>query len=168
MDVKKIGTSFCTISKDEILRKDFSLLISYINTISLPQIKAGSEDFSKIILSIDGYNHDSRSLWQIPEVIDWFKELHINHPYAPIFLTPGSVQIYFMILTPVAKTITAHELRDKKAPVALLLDVFAGRNYFFPKVLGNDYKRLEPILKKADKACSDAVINLVNGIAEPL
>lgn len=168
MDVKKIGISICVIPKEHILQMDFSMLLRHISLISLPQIKAGETNYSKLVISIDGYNDDSRPLWQIPEVIKWFKELHLNHPYMPLFLTPGSVQVYFQVLIPIAKNIIPESLRDKNEPVGLLLHTFEGRNAYFSEALGDDYDRLQYILNAADKSVADAVINLVNGVQEPL
>ena len=163
-----IGTSFVVIPQADILKKSFSVLLNHINSVSLPQIKSEDGNYSKMVISINGYDNDARPLWEIPEVVEWFKELHKEHPYMPLFLSPGSVQVYFQVLRPIAHSIIPKEYRDQKDLVGLLLHTLSERNKYFSHVLGSTYNRYQPILDAADKSVADAVINLSKGIEEPL
>lgn len=165
---RNIGTSFLIIPKTDILKRNFSALLSFINSISLPQIKAGDKNYAKMVISIDGYDSDERPIWEIPEVVEWFKELHRQHPYMPLFLSPGTVQVYFGVLQPIARSIVPAEYRDNKDLVGLLLHTLAERNKYFFAALGSDYDRCKSILNTADKSVADAVTKLVQGIKEPL
>jgi len=169
IDIQKtVGTSFLVIPKAHVLNKNFSILLAFINLISLPQIKSGDKNYAKIVIAINGYDNDARPLWNIPEVVEWFKELHMKHPYMPLFLSRGSVQVYFEVLRPIAHSIIPAEYKDKKDLVGLLLHTFSERNKYFAHVLQGDYDRCQSILKAADKSFGDAVTNLVNGIVEPI
>jgi hypothetical protein len=169
IDTKKaVGTSFLAIPKAHVLNKNYSMLLDFINSISLPQIKSGDKNYAKIVIAINGYDNDVRTLWNIPEVVEWFKELHMKHPYMPLFLSPGSVQVYFEVLRPIAHSIIPPEFKDKKDLVGLLLHTFSERNKYFAHVLHDDYDLCQSILEAADKSVGDAVTNLANGIIEPL
>lgn len=166
---RRIGISYVIVEKADILKKSVPVfLLDYINLISLPQIKSGDGNYSKMVLTINGYDNDARPLWDIPEVVEWYRELHTKHPYMPLFLTPGSVQVYFQVLRPIAYSIIPAEYRDKKDLVGLLLHTLSERNKYFSGVLGSDYDRCQSILNAADKSVADAVTNLVKGIEEPL
>jgi ankyrin repeat protein len=163
-----IGTSFVVIPRADILKKSFSVLLGHINSVSLPQIKSGDGNYSKMVIAINGYDNDDRPLWDIPEVIEWFKELHKKHPYMPLFLSPGSVQVYFQVLKPLAHSIIPADYSNQKDLVGLLLHTLQERNNYFSRVLGSDYDRCKPMLDAADKSVGNAVTNLVKRIVEPL
>jgi hypothetical protein len=165
--VKRIGTSILIISKEDILKRNFSTLLFHITSVSLPQIKAGDKNYSKTVISIDGYNNDARPLWKIPEVVKWFEGLHRRHPYIPLFLSSGSVQLYFLILKPIAFRVLPPEYRGMNDLVGLLAHTMAERNKYFIAILGGDYERCQPILINADKLVSDAVTKLIQGVQEP-
>ncbi|GEM_PF-5708771 len=165
---KKIGTSYVVIGKMEIARKNYSFLTEFINSISLPQIKSGDGNYARMVIAINGYDDDVRSLWDIPEVVEWYKDLHNHHPYMPLFLSPGSVQVYFRVLGPIAHTIVPPEYCNQKDLVSLLMHTLAERNKFFSHVLGSEFERYQRILGAADEAVTNAVINLTNGIQEPV
>jgi hypothetical protein len=151
------------------LKKSVPLfLLEFINSISLPQIKSGNENYSKMVLTINGYDNDARPLWDIPEVVEWYRELHTKYPYMPLFLSPGSVQVYFQVLGPISSSIIPAEYRDKDELVGLLLHTLSERNKYFSTVLGSDYDRCQAILNTADRAVTNAVTNLAKGIEEPL
>jgi hypothetical protein len=165
---RDVGISYAIIPKADILQKSFSVLLSHIDSISLPQIRSGDRNYSRMVIAINGYDNDPRPLWDIPEVVEWFKELHTKHPYMPLFLTPGSVQLYFGVLQSVAHSIIPPEYRDKKDLVGLLLHTLMERNKYFAAALGSDYDRCQAILNAADKSVADAVTNLMKGIKEPV
>lgn len=167
-EVNRVGTSFLVVSKDMVMKKDFSDLLKFIDSVSLPQIKSGNSNYSKLVLTIEGYDNDSRSLWEIPEVVEWYKELHIKYPYIPLFLSPGSVHVYFMILKPIIRSIVPDEYRDKNDFTNLLLHTFAESNKFFSNALGSDDDRYKDIKNLADESFANAVTNLVQGIKEPI
>jgi hypothetical protein len=168
--IEKIGISSVIIPNDHILSKDFSMLTSYIERVCIPQIRSGILNYSTIVLSINGYDNDPRSLWDIPEVVSWFKMLFKVHPYIPLLLSPGSVQLYFYILQPLAREIIPkdREYANEKDYKALLLHTLWERNIYFQKVLANDYSRCQYILRKADERVTQAVVNLIHGKEEPI
>ena len=166
--IRSIGISYVVIPRADILKRSFSVLLRHIDSISLPQIRSGDRNYSKMVIAINGYDSDVRPLWDIPEVVEWFKELHTKHPYMPLFLSPGSVQVYFRVLKLIAYSILPSEYRDKKDLVGLLLHTLAERNKYFSAALGSDYDRFQFILNVADKSVADAVTNLSKEIEEPL
>lgn len=93
----KIGYVFFAISKEQVLEKDVSMFNPHIESVCIPQIRSGHLH-SLVVLSVSGYDEDPRELWDILEVILWFKKLHEAHPYLPHFLSPGSVQLYLLML----------------------------------------------------------------------
>ncbi|MFH0846563.1 MAG: hypothetical protein V1894_00695 [Chloroflexota bacterium] len=97
---RDIGISYVVIPKTDILQRSFSVLLRHIDSVALPQIRSGDMNYSKMVIAINGYDSDARSLWDIPEVVEWFKELHMKHPYMPLFLSPGSVQVISECFSP--------------------------------------------------------------------
>jgi len=47
-------------------------------------------------IGVDGYHNDPRPLWEIPEVCNWFFQIHEQLPYLPFWLTTESFKIYLM------------------------------------------------------------------------
>jgi hypothetical protein len=164
----RVGTSYVVISKESVLQKDVSALLNFVDQVTLPQIRSGDANYSRIVLTIGGYDDDARPLWDIPEVVDWFREVHTKHPYMPLLLSPGSIQVYFRVLGPIAHGIIPREFQHENSLKGLLLHSFQGRNAYFSRVLGSDYERCQAVLNEADKEVGNAVVKLAKGIEEPL
>jgi hypothetical protein len=68
-----------------------------------------------IEIAIGGYNDDSRSLYEVPEVRRWIKMVHTRWPDSLFWLTPGSLWVWVLCLNP-----SMHErLPDGRMQVAL-------------------------------------------------
>jgi hypothetical protein len=52
-------------------------------------------------ISIDGYNDDQRSLYEVPEVRRWIKIIETRWPDFLFWLTPGSLWLCMLSLNPV-------------------------------------------------------------------
>ena len=162
---KGIGHSVVVIS--DVSLKDYSPLTNFIDSVSLRQIREGEKDYARLAIAIGGYDNDPRPLCDIPEVTAWYRDLHITYPYMPMFLSPGSIQVYFGVLQPIALSILPEQFANNKDLVGLLLHVFAARNRYFAEVLGSDYDRLQYVFKHADALVTAAVVKLAEGIDEP-
>lgn len=163
-NINRIGMSYVIISKEHVLSYNYELLLKFIDEVSIPQIKSGNSAYATIILSINGYDHDPRSLWDIPEVVLWFKTLHNQMPYAPFFLSPGSVQLYFAINQPHA--------RDKDDAQRVLRSLFSTSAGAFEnlllKIQGTDKTTIKEVLNIAKSRTGLAVENLLKGIEEKI
>ncbi len=163
-NISQIGMSYVIISKDHILSCNYELLLKFINEVCIPQIKSGNSTYSTIILSINGYDHDPRSLWNIPEVVLWFKTLHNQMPYTPFFLSPGSVQLYFAINQPYAK-----DKDDAQRVLSSLLSTTADAfENLLLKIKGIDKSNIRETLSIAKSRTGLAVENLLKGIEEKI
>lgn len=49
-------------------------------------------------LTFDGYQDDSREVWQIPEVLGWCLSLHNRTPWISYWLAQDSICVYYLIL----------------------------------------------------------------------
>jgi hypothetical protein len=160
----QVGHSFVVISKDAILKKKFKLIDDFIE-LSVAQLRQADRNFPEMELSIDGYNDDARSLDKIPDVVSWFKELHRQYPYIPLFFVPSSIQVYYVILLPFARQIVPkwRSYGWDVPPKALLLHTFYERNKFFKRVLGDAYTEYKDILGLADRKVASVLMGLVSG-----
>jgi len=56
--------------------------------------------FGRLIqFAVDGYVHDVRGLWDIPEVASYFKRVHVKYPYLLYWMGKESIPLYCRILT---------------------------------------------------------------------
>lgn len=163
--IERIGHSIVVVS--DVSLKDYTPLTDFIESVSLGQIREGQTDYARMAIAIGGYDSDPRPLWDIPEVTAWYRDLHTAHPYMPMFLSPGSIQVYFRVLQPIAQSILPEEFASNQDLVGLLLHVFAARNKYFAEALGGDDERLQDVLKAADAMVTQAVVKLSKGIDEP-
>lgn len=161
------GHVISVISKEDILRKDLSLFRTHIEDICIPQIRTGGRDdgCSALVLSIDGYDKDRRELWNIPEVLEWFKTLSRTYPYVPYFLSPGSIQLYFGILERVSADVAASAVafEKHKGLIPLMTDTFGEANVFFERTFGSDLAGCQPVIDLLTQKINRAVTNLIDG-----
>ena len=81
------------IPKEDILRNNFGTVQKVISSL-IEEIKITKRFPTLVRLEIDGYNNDPRELWEIPEVISWYGNLHFKYGFLPFFLDEGSIQLY--------------------------------------------------------------------------
>ena len=83
--LKESDIILLNISKKEVLNMDTSGLTTLLKklTINDEMIKKSE---SKLSIFIDGYNHDSREIYEIPEVVDWMKKVFEDFKYWGYFL----------------------------------------------------------------------------------
>lgn len=79
---RKLGLEYIMITDDEIKAKDFSAVIKFFGRFD----KSWRAYQGKVMLNIDGYNDVAEELFEIPEVVAFFKELYLAHPHYLIYL----------------------------------------------------------------------------------
>lgn len=87
------------VQKSEVLSTDISGLSPVIEA----RIKATQESQSWFLLDlrVSGYDLDSRALWELPEVREWFELVSQKWPFLPYLLTRESCQLYLYCVMPV-------------------------------------------------------------------
>lgn len=85
---------FTAISKQEIVAGDIGTISGLIE-LAVVELKETGE-INPWNMTISGYDTDPRSLPEIPEVVAWFRKVHENYPYFPIFLSNFSVHSYVL------------------------------------------------------------------------
>jgi len=81
--IKNLHLYFFAVSKEEILKKDYTRLLETLETFK----KAGKNGRNKLFLNIDGYNNDSRELYMIPEVRDFIQGIWRECKYFLYFIS---------------------------------------------------------------------------------
>jgi len=140
------------------LRKYGSRMVILIHPIDKKKVLAGDiegvkslvEIASRILMDsgviypwnipISGYDLDPRSLTQIPEVVAWFRKVHENYPFLPIFLSPFVLNDYLLsqIDAEVVKVVKKTDLSvsEKKE-----IDAFAAILNKTEQGLGEEYRK---------------------------
>ncbi|MBW6492356.1 MAG: chlororespiratory reduction 6 domain-containing protein [Lentimicrobium sp.] len=85
-----------TISKEEVVRKDFTGPMNLLGqlTSNITFIKYFRE---RVDISFDGYNQTAEELWEIPEVRDYVVELDSQFPYWLYFLSKNGGGLFVII-----------------------------------------------------------------------
>ena len=168
--LNRVGTSFLVISKGSVLEKNVSDFEIFVDSVCLAQLRSGRKDYATAVLSIDGYNDDSRSLWHIPEVREWFKALHSVRPYAPYFLSPASIQIYFTCLEPFLPGLLPKEYAGKQHHPVVYMVTYAMDQFMdlLHMVLPSKPDLADGVLNEANERVFSALRNLKESKAEPI
>lgn len=74
---KKLGLEYIMVTDDEIKAKDFSAVVKFFSRFD----KSWRAYQGKVMVNIDGYNDVEDELFEIPEVVAFFKELYLTHPH---------------------------------------------------------------------------------------
>lgn len=82
------------VSKDEILSGNIGRVKSLVAMIS-HELRL-DQKVHPWNLTISGYDYDPRPLSEIPEVVIWYKKVHEEISYLPIFLTPFALNPYLL------------------------------------------------------------------------
>lgn len=83
LQVKKAELFFFSVSKKEVINKDYKRIINSLDILK----EAGKEAKSKLFLVFDGYDNDKREIYEIPEIRDFVKYIYENYKYLFYFLT---------------------------------------------------------------------------------
>ena len=81
--VKKAEMLFFSVSKREVINKDYKRIINSLEIFK----EAGTEAKSKLFLVFDGYNNDKREIYEIPEIRNFVKYIYNKYKYLFYFLT---------------------------------------------------------------------------------
>lgn len=70
----------------------------------------------RVMLSFDGYDHDYREVFQIPEIRKWLNRIVINVPHLFYFLTKenAAIRIAFLCIAPVVSSVGSSADIDKQ------------------------------------------------------
>lgn len=101
-------TLIIDITKDDILSKNMSNIYSWINT--LLRVKYAKQ--CKINICIHDYDNDSREAYEIPEVVDYIKDLFDKKPELYFFLDLDSKQ-FVMICYALKEYITLNAIQKE-------------------------------------------------------
>lgn len=81
--VKKVGMFAYSVSKREIISKNFERLRKNLEVLK----KAGKDAKGKLYLTFEGYEDDEREIYMIPEIRDFVKNIWEEYKYLFYFLT---------------------------------------------------------------------------------
>ena len=94
---EELNIKMVIVPKEDILRKKFvdvEPILFYITE----KIKETQKFPVLMRILVDGYNEDPRLLLEIPEVIEWFGDLHSKYSYLPYFLDEETIPLYYYIV----------------------------------------------------------------------
>ncbi|WP_219952006.1 hypothetical protein [Dickeya zeae] len=111
------------VSRDEVESKDLSKILNKLKPLIISK-KLASKSEGKIEISFDGYNHDSRELFQINEVIDYVKSFSNEFPYLFYFIKKDSVYKTLLIIY----LCHYHDKNSDEACLSFFNDQFCGLN----------------------------------------
>ena len=83
IDVKNAELLIYTISKREIVDKDYKRILRSLETLK----KVGKDAKRKLFLIIEGYNDDKREVYMIPEIREFIQYVYSKYKYLFYFLT---------------------------------------------------------------------------------
>lgn len=81
--VKKVGMFVYSVSKREIISKNFERLRKSLEVLK----KAGKDAKGKLYLTFEGYEDDKREIYMIPEIRDFVRSIWEEYKYLFYFLT---------------------------------------------------------------------------------
>jgi hypothetical protein len=85
-------------SRDRVEAGDATDFLSRFNRCSLPTGKKLEVMMNGMALMIDGYNHDHREIYAIPEVRAFYKQLWKGWPYWLFFCNLDSENLMMMVM----------------------------------------------------------------------
>jgi hypothetical protein len=94
----KLSGVITEFSKPMVLHNDVSYFGQIHDELVQLTITHGKLNHAEIL--IEGYNDDHRSLYEVPEVRRWVKNLHNTWPDSLLWLTPGSLWFFVLSLNP--------------------------------------------------------------------
>ena len=105
-----------TISKEEILKKDFTGSMNILEQLT-SNISVTKYFRERVDIFFDGYNETSSELWEIPEVRDYVAELDAKFPYWLFFLSKnghGLLVVLKCFLLPFLRPEMENEMNGKR------------------------------------------------------
>jgi hypothetical protein len=95
--LKEAAMLVFNIEKKQIHKKTYIEIIAGLNRLQVnPELVKELKE--KVEIFIDGYNEDSRELFEIPEVNEWAKKIFTNTSGLSYFLTKDSKAQFFNVL----------------------------------------------------------------------
>ena len=82
-DIKKASLILYSVSKNEILNKDYSRILYTMEQLN----QSGKDGREKLMLTFDGYDNDEREIYMIPEIRDFVKYIYEQYNHLFYFLT---------------------------------------------------------------------------------
>jgi hypothetical protein len=114
----EVGRVLVVIGRKSIARSSLRMLEDGLERVMQDSFKGNG--FGRLLqFTTDGYTADERPLWEIPEVVAYFKQLHEQKPYLPYWMGKECIPLYCLILAGYSP-----EKQEK-----LLLDIFASGNF---------------------------------------
>lgn len=89
---------FYQFSRDRVEAGDAKDFLSRFGTSSLPTVKKLEDMMNSVALMIDGYNHDPREIYAIPEVRAFYKQLWEVWPYWLYFCNLDTENLMIMVM----------------------------------------------------------------------
>ena len=114
----EVGRVLVVIGRKSVDRSSLRILEDGLERVMQDSFK--EHGFGRLLqFTTDGYTADARPLWEIPEVVAYFNQLHEQKPYLPYWIGKESIPLYCLIL--------AGQSAEKLEK--LLLDIFASGNF---------------------------------------
>ena len=125
----EVGRVLVVIGRQSIERGSRRMLEDGLERVMQESFKGNG--FGRLLqFTTDGYSADARPLWEIPEVVAYFKQLHEQKPHLLYWMGKECIPLYCLIL--------AGQSAEKLEK--LLLDIFASGNF----ICEQTYKILLP------------------------
>jgi len=118
-------------SREYIEAGNIQPVFNILETLLEPENMKNYAD--RVMLTIDGYNSDSRELCEIPEVRKWLFELDRKWPYWFYFISPHdclTLKFIAFTLSEIQKDSTGQVFIDGDQLVKFMLDHFVPMNEF--------------------------------------
>jgi hypothetical protein len=114
----EVGRVLVVIGRKSIDRGSLRMLEDGLEQVMQDSFKG--HGFGRLLqFTTDGYTADARPLWEIPEVVAYFKQLHEQKPYLLYWMGKECIPLYCLIV--------AGQSAEKLEK--LLLDIFASGNF---------------------------------------
>jgi hypothetical protein len=110
VNINDYTTVMTTIYREQIEAGDIKVVLDILESVGLLELEFAELETlerlqSQIGLFIDGYNDDSRELWEIPEVRSYFQNLHSVWPYGLWFFNRQTATLQLLVLCHINPTL---------------------------------------------------------------
>jgi hypothetical protein len=125
----EVGRVLVVIGRQSVDRGSLRMLEDGLERVMQDSFKGNG--FGRLLqFTTDGYSADARPLWEIPEVVAYFKQLHEQKPHLVYWMGTECIPLYCLI-------VAGHSAEKLEK---LLLDIFASGNF----ICEQTYKILLP------------------------
>jgi len=156
IDRDDCGRILVVIGRKSVNQTNLSLVEEQAKRVVAESLERGG--FGKLLqFSVDGYTEDTRGLWDIPEVVSYFKSLHEKTPYLLFWMGKESVPLYCRILTGGSPTTLEKFLKDAFFSGIFICERMC--NAQFPDDPSRAKQLSQVLIEEATKRIRDAMVS---------